>query len=95
MTKKEFTITMKDNYTVAELANIWYQITTTYKMTKQVYEKCGDSISQSLYETSKSNMAVLHDYVTTKISTDDMVKLFDYLARIDKTTGKDKVELHK
>ena len=95
MEMKEFTIKMKDSYTVAELANIWHQITTTYKMTKQAYEKCGDSITESLYNTSKSNMTVLRDYVTTKISTDDMVKLFDYLAGINKTTGKDKVGLRK
>ena len=95
MEMKEFTIKMKDSYTVAELANIWHQITTTYKMTKQAYGKEQDEISKSLYNTSKSNMTVLRDYVTTKISTDDMVKLFDYLAGINKTTGKDKVGLLK
>lgn len=95
MKKNEFTIKMKDSYTVAELANIWHQITTTYKMATETHKKIENPVLDSLYEISKTNMAVLHDYVTTKISTDDMVKLFDYLAGINKTTGKDIVELLK
>lgn len=93
MEKKDFTIKMKDSYTVAELANIWYQITTTYKLAKEVHEKAGGSVFESNYEISKSNMAALRDYVTTKISTDDMVKLFDYLAGINRKSGQDIIKL--
>lgn len=95
MDKNEFTIKMKDSYKVAELANIWYQITTSYKLAKKAHEKANDNITLDIYTNAATNMAILYDYVTTKIEPDDMVKLFDYLAGINRKSGQDKIQLWK
>ena len=94
MKKIGLTITMKDSYTVAELANIWHEITTNYKITKEAYEKYRDSNTESLYNIEKSNMLVLQ-HITTKITNDDMIKVFDYIAGIDKTIGNDIIKIDK
>lgn len=85
----QFVIKMKKSYKVFELANIWYNITTTYKLAKKAYLKSNTEITDHTFMNASKNMAILYDYVTDKIEPEDMVKLFDYLAGINRKSGND------